>query len=131
MPMTPFARIRGAAEIRPGGTTMTTTRRWQLLGAAGLGLGLSLTAGCQTHIISAGMTLPSPHYMEHPPQYFPPDPDYPLQREVNTQLNQAAAAAAANPAAIAGPVPVPAVPAGPGARPEAPGSPPSNPPVGR
>ena len=76
------------------------------------------------------MTLPSPHYLEHPPQYFPPDPDYPLQREVNSQLNQAAAAAAANPA-IAGPVPAPAVPAAPGARPEAPGSPPNAPPVGR
>ncbi|HEX4590590.1 MAG TPA: hypothetical protein VH120_11705 [Gemmataceae bacterium] len=109
---------------------MTTTRRWHLACAAGLGLGLSLTTGCQTHIISAGMTLPSAHYLEHPPQYFPPDPDYPLQREVNTQLNQAAAAAAANPAAIAGPVPVPAVPAGPGARPEAGGVVP-NAPIGR
>lgn len=108
---------------------MTITRRWQLLGAAGLGLALSATTGCQTHIISAGMTLPSPHYLEHPPQYFPPDPDYPLQHEVNSQLNQAAAAAAANPA-IAGPVAVPAVPAGPGARPEATGVVP-NVPVGR
>ncbi|HEY1377759.1 MAG TPA: hypothetical protein VGF55_13250, partial [Gemmataceae bacterium] len=109
--------------------TMTTTRRWQLLCAAGLGLGLSATTGCQTHIIGTGMTLPSPHYLEHPPQYFPPDPDYPLQRELNTQLNQAAAAAAANPA-VAGPVPVPAVPAGPGARPEPRGVQP-NAPVGR
>src|SRR5436853_5566188 len=81
-----------------GGAIMTTTRRWQCALAAGLGLGLTVTTGCQTHIISAGMTLPSPHYLEHPPQYFPPDPDYPLQREVNSQLNQAAAAAAANPA---------------------------------
>ena len=108
---------------------MTTTRQWQVLCAAGLGLGLSMTAGCQTHIIGTGMTLPSPHYLEHPPQYFPPDPDYPLQRELNTQLNQAAAAAAANPA-IAGPVPVPAVPAGPGARNEPRGVQP-NVPVGR
>src|SRR5437763_10196893 len=91
---------------------MTISRRWQLACAAGLGLGLSATTGCQTHIISAGMTLPSPHYLEHPPQYFPPDPDYPLQREVNSQLNQAAAAAAANPA-IAGPMPAPAVPLAP------------------
>jgi hypothetical protein len=121
---------------------MTTTRRWQLALAAGLGLGLTTTTGCQTHIISTGMTLPSPHYLEHPPQYFPPDPDYPLQREVNSQLNQAAAAAAANPA-IAGPVAVPATPAGPGARPEAGALPPvpgarppdagalPNPPAGR
>ena len=109
---------------------MTITRRCQLLFAAGLGLGLTGMTGCQTHIISTGMTLPPPHYLEHPPQYFPPDPDYPLQREVNTQLNQAAAAAAANPP-IAGPVPaVPAVPAGPGARPEPTGVVP-NVPVGR
>jgi hypothetical protein len=106
-----------------------TTKRWQLLCAAGLGLGLSATTGCQTHIIGTGMTLPSGHYLEHPPQYFPPDPDYPLQRELNTQLNQAAAAAAANPA-IAGPVPVPAVPAGPGATNEPRGVQP-NVPVGR
>src|SRR4051812_14750500 len=88
---------------------MTITRRWQMLCAASLGLGLTATSGCQTHIISAGMTLPSPHYLEHPPQYFPPDPDYPLQRELNSQLNQAAAAAAAN-APIAGPLPAAAVP---------------------
>jgi hypothetical protein len=91
---------------------MTTTRRWQMLCAASLGLGLTATSGCQTHIISAGMTLPSPHYLEHPPQYFPPDPDYPLQRELNTQLNQAAAASAAN-APIAGPLPAAAVPTAP------------------
>jgi hypothetical protein len=110
---------------------MTTTRRWQYACAAGLGLGLTAVTGCQTHIISSGMTLPSSHYLEHRPQYFPPDPDYPLQRELNTQLNQAAAAAAANPPGVAGPLPPPAaVPAGPGPRPEAPGAMP-NPPVGR
>lgn len=114
---------------------MTITRRWQMLCAAGFGLGLVATTGCQTHIISAGMTLPSPHYLEHPPQYFPPDPDYPLQREVNTQLNQAAAAAAANPP-VAGFVPPPPVampPAPRGAMPATPPAanppPPANPPV--
>ena len=105
---------------------MTTMRRLQLACAAGLGLGLTATTGCQTHIISAGMTLPSPHYLEHPPQYFPPDPDYPLQREVNSQLNQAAAASAANPG-IAGPVPPPTVPVIPGPRQEAPGAAPNMP----
>jgi hypothetical protein len=100
-------------------TTMTITRRWQLACAAGFGLGLAATTGCQTHIISNGMTLPSSHYLEHPPQYFPPDPDYPLQREVNSQLNQAAAAQAANPA-IAGPVAAPALPAPPVANPPPP-----------
>src|SRR5262245_8643587 len=120
---------------------MTTKRRWQGLCAAGLGLALTAVTGCQTHIISAGMTLPTGHYLEHRPQYFPPDPDYPLQRELNTQLNQAAAAAAANPPGVAGPLPPPAaippgampppaaVPPGPGARPEAPGM--AVPPVGR
>jgi hypothetical protein len=99
--------------------------------AAGLGLGLTGVTGCQTHIISAGMTLPSGHYLEHRPQYFPPDPDFPLQRELNTQLSQAAAAAAANPPAVAGPLPPPAaIPPAPPARPEPQGVIP-NPPVAR
>lgn len=102
---------------------MTMKRRWQSLCVAGLGLGLTATTGCQTWV--AGMTLPSPHYLEHRPQYFPPDPDFPLQRELNTQLNQDAAARAANPPAIAGPIaPLaggvpPGVPAGPIAPPPA------------
>ena len=107
---------------------MTTKRCWQLAFVAGLGLGLSTSIGCQTHIISSGMTLPSPHYLEHPPQYFPPDPDYPLQHEVNSQLNQAAAAAAANPP-IAGPVAVPVIPVGPPAVPVAPPLPGATPPA--
>jgi hypothetical protein len=110
---------------------MTTTRRWQCWCAAGLGLALTAASGCQTHLISSGMTLPSGHYLEHPPQYFPPDPDFPLQRELNTQLSQAAAAAAAMPPGLAGPLPPPAVPAAPLPRPEAPGIPPGAPPVGR
>ena len=28
-----------------------------------------------------GVTLPSGRYLQHPPQYFPPDPVFPLQRE--------------------------------------------------
>src|SRR3954447_7377646 len=102
---------------------MLKSRRWQYLCAAGLGMAVSVVTGCQTYHISAGLTLPSGHYLEHPPQYFPPDPDFPLQRELNTQLSQAAAAAAANPPGRAGPLPPPAVPAGPGARREAPGAP--------
>jgi tetratricopeptide (TPR) repeat protein len=31
------------------------------------------------------MTLPSPCYLEHPPQYFPPAPAFPLTRELATQ----------------------------------------------
>ena len=51
---------------------------------------------------------------------------------LNTQLNQDAAARAANPPGVVGPLP-PAVgaPAGPGPRPEAPGAPGAAQPVGR
>ncbi len=61
---------------------MNATRRTigALLGAAGL---LATAAGCQTWV--AGMTLPSGHYLEHPPQYIPPSPEYPLQRELGHQ----------------------------------------------
>src|SRR5437016_4413745 len=82
---------------------MTTMRQWRILSIAGLGLGLAGLTGCQTWV--GGMTLPSPHYLEHRPQYFPPDPDFPLQRELSTQLTQDAAARAANPPAVIGPLP--------------------------
>jgi hypothetical protein len=42
--------------------------------------------GCQTWI--AGMTLPSGYYMQHRPQYFPPDPVFPLPRELATMQAQ-------------------------------------------
>jgi hypothetical protein len=32
-----------------------------------------------------GMTLPSGHYLQHPPQYFPPSPAFPLTREMASQ----------------------------------------------
>ena len=46
--------------------------------AAALGLALAALAGCQTW--TSGMTLPSGHYLQHPPQYFPPTPAFPLPR---------------------------------------------------
>jgi len=109
---------------------MTTMRQWRILSAAGLGLGLAGLAGCQTWV--GGMTLPSPHYLEHRPQYFPPDPDFPLQRELNTQLTQDAAARAANPPAVVGALP-PAViaPAPPSAPAPVPVPPPPPPAPGR
>jgi hypothetical protein len=58
-------------------------KRWPGLMLAGLGLGLSLLSGCQTWV--AGMTLPSGRYLEHPPQYFPPSPPFPLARELASQ----------------------------------------------
>jgi hypothetical protein len=32
-----------------------------------------------------GMTLPSPEYLQHPPQYFPPTPSFPLKKELAPQ----------------------------------------------
>lgn len=71
--------------------------RWCCLFFFGLAL-----AGCQTWVPEAGLTLPSPHYLEHPPQYIPPSPEFPLTRE---QANLEAAAAAQAPGR-----PAPAVP---------------------
>lgn len=65
-------------------------RRWSGRLVAGLGLALAVTAlsGCQTW--TSGMTLPSGHYLEHPPQYFPPSPPFPLPRELAAQERAAA-----------------------------------------
>jgi len=69
------------------------------------------------------MTLPSGRYLDHPPQYFLPDPDFPLQRELATQEEQAGLTRAIPrdigivPAAVPGvappplPVPLPLAPA--------------------
>jgi hypothetical protein len=46
------------------------------------GLGLATLSGCQTWVPEAGLTLPSPHYLRHPPQFFPRSPDFPLQKEL-------------------------------------------------
>jgi hypothetical protein len=59
-------------------------RLW--LGSVAAALVAGLT-GCQTWM--GGMTLPSPHYLEHYPQYFPPDPPFPLPRELATQTDPA------------------------------------------
>jgi hypothetical protein len=83
---------------------MSATRRkkWALLGLAWV---LAATTGCQTWV--AGMTLPTGHYLEHPPQYFPPSPEFPLPREMAHQRETAVAPA---PGAEALPVPIPAQP---------------------
>ncbi len=70
---------------------MRTSCRWRWLLTTGLGLGLFAGAGCQTWTYQSGMTLPSPHYLEHPPQYFPPDPEFPLEREQAAQEEAALA----------------------------------------
>lgn len=83
---------------------MKTIRRWRLLSA--LGLGLVGLAGCQTWVPTAGMTLPSGHYLEHHPQYFPVSPPFPLSRELASMEQQAAAAAPGVPAPAPLPPPV-------------------------
>ncbi len=91
---------------------MDVIRRRPLACLAGLGLALSALSGCQTWV--AGMTLPSGHYLEHPPQYFPPSPPFPLTRELAGQEAIAGAPAPGAPAAPL-PPPVPGAGAGPGA----------------
>jgi hypothetical protein len=59
---------------------MTMTRRWGWIGMVGAGLVLSAATGCQTW--TSGMTLPSGRYLEHPPQYIPEGPQFPLTREL-------------------------------------------------
>jgi hypothetical protein len=92
---------------------MLSKRRWLAGVAAALGVGMT---GCQTWM--GGMTLPSPRYLQHYPQYFSPDPNFPLPRELATQTDPAGAAAAAAGVGV-GPVlappgaPVPVIP-GPG-----------------
>lgn len=65
---------------------------WSASWMAALGLALAALAGCQTYVPEAGVTLPSGHYLEHPPSYYPPSPPFPLSRELASL--QAAAAAA-------------------------------------
>src|SRR5947208_3296310 len=80
-----------------------TLRHRHYLGLAGLGLLLVTSTGCQTNV--AGMTLPSGHYLQHPPQYFAPSPAFPLQREL---AGMEAAAGPGVAAAGAAPLPPPA-----------------------
>jgi len=80
---------------------------------AGMGLALSLLTGCQTWM--GGMTLPSGHYLEHLPQYFPQEPDFPLPRELGYQEETAGLLVPIDRAAIGnGPNPVPPIGPGPG-----------------
>lgn len=80
---------------------MSKLMRLALAAGCLVSVGTGLT-GCQTQL--AGMTLPSGHYLKHRPQYFPPDPSFPLSRELATMQaqNQAAAAADAGAAVRAG-----------------------------
>jgi hypothetical protein len=79
---------------------MKTNCRGQWLGCAGLLL--ALASGCQTWVPDIGMTLPSPNYLKHQPQYIPPSPPYPLAREL-ASLEEAAAAQQNGPPVFGGP----------------------------
>ena len=74
---------------------MKANRRGRWLWCAGLLLGLA--SGCQTWVPEIGMTLPSPDYLKHQPQYIPPSPPYPLPRELDSLEEAAAAQQAAAP----------------------------------
>jgi hypothetical protein len=90
---------------------MKTLRRWPCLSAAGLGLVLAAQTGCQTWLPEAALTLPSPHYLEHPPQFIPRSPAFPFIREEATQLAiSARAEGAVGPVVAPPPAPVPGVP---------------------
>src|SRR5215813_9054473 len=67
---------------------MKKNSQWLLMCLAGFGLALTALTGCQTNV--GGMTLPSGRYLEHPPQFIPPSPAFPLSRELASQ--EAAAA---------------------------------------
>ncbi len=79
-------------------------RRWTL--AWTVVLGLAGASGCQTWVPEAGLTLPSPSYLRHPPQYIPRSPDFPLPKELanleEAQARQGQAAPVASPAAPGG-----------------------------
>jgi hypothetical protein len=91
--------------------------RWKECVLAGVGLALTTLAGCQTWVPSTGQTLPSPRYLEHPPQYLAPSPVFPLTRELASQERAAAMLPGAG---VPGAVPLPpAIPpaGGPGVAP--------------
>ncbi len=70
---------------------MSRTRRARRSGLAALSLSLTVLSGCQTYLPTTGQTLPSPRYLDHPPQYFPPSPVFPEARELATMEAQSGA----------------------------------------
>jgi hypothetical protein len=57
-------------------------KTWLLLA----GLFVALGAGCNTYFTRTGQTLPSPRYLDHPPQFIPPSPPFPLANENRSLL---------------------------------------------
>jgi hypothetical protein len=90
------------------------THRWmRAVSLASLGGAFLALTGCQAQM--AGMTLPSARYLEHRPQYFQRDPDFPLQRELATQEAQAGLAAGPAGGGVQAPREAPGIPGGAGA----------------
>ena len=90
---------------------MGTASRLLAKGTAALGVGVVALTGCQTYPAGfGGMTLPSPHYLKHQPQYFPPDPAFPLQRELNAMQDPEGLGRGGIGAPLGAPVPGPGLP---------------------
>lgn len=66
-------------------------RKMCALGLLGASLLVVTASGCQTWLPEAGLTLPTPDYLEHPPQYIPRSPGFRLSRELTSLENAAAA----------------------------------------
>lgn len=94
---------------------MRTNRRWLASVATFLGLILTSSTGCQTWY--GGMTLPSPRYLEHYPQYFIPDPAFPLPRELASQEDPEGVARRGGPVGGGAPPVAPGAPVPAGPRP--------------
>ncbi|MCS6851659.1 MAG: hypothetical protein NZ700_10890 [Gemmataceae bacterium] len=73
---------------------------------AALGLLVAGLTGCQTWVPTTGQTLPSPRYLQHPPQYLPPSPPFPLPRELATMEAQSTAPAPQPPVPMPPPAPL-------------------------
>jgi hypothetical protein len=87
---------------------MGNGRRWHIRGVGGLGIAAIGLAGCQTYPAGfGGMTLPSPHYLKHYPQYFPPDPAFPLQRELDSMQDPEGIRRGPGAAPLPAPLPAP------------------------
>ncbi len=58
-------------------------KRWWFFCLA-VGFLMGMIMGCQTWVPEAGVTLPTGHYLRHPPTYIPPSPQFPLPKEVQS-----------------------------------------------
>jgi hypothetical protein len=88
---------------------MSHHRRLGLGVLAAVALGSLASMGCQTPPVGlGGMTLPSPYYLDHYPQYLAQDPPFPLQRELDSMMDPDMGRRAAPGGTL--PAPLPAVP---------------------